>query len=179
MIRLVLAQEVRSFRKEGGVSLPTHLNHWLPHQPEFEKLHPACHTAVRHKHKALKGMLALGSSKPLRKMFRVGYRDLTIKEQFLSGTRPSQVWKTSPQHVSTMFATTLMDSPRPLYLLDLIHKALCLLHCDILHREFQGSHTSLVCIKNLKRRSSYLCNTYQNTDNHIPSPKLSLASQGK
>lgn len=172
MIRPVLAQEVRSLRKEGGASLPTHPNHWLPHQPESEKLHPACHTAVRHKHKALKGRNAgSGQLEAFKGNFQ-GYRDLTIKEQFLSGTRPSQVWKTGPQQVSTMFSTTLMDSPRPLYLLDLVHKALRLLHCDILHREFQGSHTSLVCIKNLKRRSSYLCNTCQNTDNHIPSPKL-------
>lgn len=45
MIRPVLAQEVRSLRKEGRFSLSTHLNHWLPRQPESEKLHPACHTA--------------------------------------------------------------------------------------------------------------------------------------
>lgn len=73
-----------------------------------------------------------------------------------------------------------MDPPRPLYLLDLIHKALRLLYCDILHGEFQGSHTSLVGIKDLKRRPNYLCNICQNkTLLHLQSWLQALATQGQ
>lgn len=100
------------------MSLPTHLNHWLPHQPEYEKLHPACHTAVRDKHKALKGMLALGNAGYGQLgAFRgnvQGYRDLTIKEQFLSGTRTlpgpytSWIWSTRLSAFSTV--TSFMES---------------------------------------------------------------------
>lgn len=38
------------------------------------------------------------------------------------------------------------------YLLYLIYQILCLLHSDILHREFQSTHTSLIGIKHLEEK---------------------------
>lgn len=63
-----------------------------------------------------------------------------------------------------------------LYLLDLIHKALCLLHCDILHGEFQGSDPGLIGIENLNKTklSVQIKNTEQNRDNIVSSPKIAL-----
>lgn len=178
MIRLVLAQGPRSLRKEGRVSLTTHLNHWLLHQPESEKLHPACHKAVRHKHKALKEMVALGSSKPVEKCPGLHRSDSQGMVPFRNKAASSLEKRLE---VSQPRAPQLLSHgpPRPLYLLDLIHKALCFLHCDILHGEFQGSHTSLVGIKNLKRRPNYLCNVCQNkTLLHLQSWLRALATQG-
>lgn len=65
---------------------------------------------------------------------------------------------------------------QPPYLLDLIHKALRLLHCDILHGEFQRSHPSLIGIENLKRKqwSVQIKSTGQNIDHIVLSPEDSF-----
>lgn len=65
---------------------------------------------------------------------------------------------------------------QPPYLLDLIHKALRLLHCDILHGEFQRSHPSLIGIENLKRKqwSVQIKSTGQNIDYIVLSPEDSF-----
>ena len=111
--------------------------------------------------------------------YKVALPHLRIGGSFLKFTR-STVGERSINTTKSLLSSELSGigtcPAQPPYLLDLIHEALRLLHCDILHGEFQRSHPGLIGIENLKRKqwSVQMKNTGQNTDYIVLSPEDSF-----